>query len=128
MAVNDLGRIGSCRIDKDGNIIRLHRGYSGQGWIYKDQAAFYDRPCAPYYVPELTDNIYTGNGLRELCCGQGEIAGRLFHELDWQNPSALMGEWEADGEIRACRNCRKLVLPYDANTCPYCRAGVDQEE
>lgn len=118
-------RIGICKADNCGNITELRREFSGQGWIFKDWEAFREHPDAPCYVPELEDVIYTGNDFMALCNGQEEIAEELFDGVDWQNPSALMEEWERAGEIDTCRKCGKLFLSYHVKGCPHCRADVE---
>lgn len=42
MAVKICGRMGICKVDKDGNIKGLQREYFRQGWIFKDWDAFRD--------------------------------------------------------------------------------------
>lgn len=125
MAVKTDARIGTCKVDKDGNIIELQREFFGQGCIFKDWGAFHNRPDMPCYVPELFDTVYTRDDFMDLCNYQENIAEQLFDEVDWQSPSALLDEWERNGEIGICRECRKLYLNFNARKCPYC--GADHE-
>lgn len=128
LGLGEMGHIGFCKTDGNGNILVLRRGCSSQGMVFKDPDAFRNRPGEPCYVPELVDDAYTGEMIKKLCNGQEEIARRLFRELDWQGPSTLMGEWEVNGEICACRGCGKLVMPFENAICPYCGVGVSWEE
>lgn len=124
MAVKIRERIGICKLDEDGNIAELQREFFGQGWVYKDWEAFQSHPDLPCYVPELDDVVYTGNDFRAVCNGQEEIAEELFEEVDWQNPSTLMNDWEKAGEIDTCKKCGKLFMSYHVKKCPHCGGGV----
>ncbi len=91
-------RVGRCEMDRSGNIIELERGFFRQGWVFKDWDAFYNKPEAPCYVPELSDAVYSSRDFIVLCNGREEMAERLFLELDWQSPSTVLDEWERDDE------------------------------
>lgn len=116
-------RVGSCRVDEDGNIVELEREFFSHGYIFKDWDAFYHKPDAPCYVPELDDTVYTGADFRKLCGSQEEIAEELFYEVDWQSPSTLLDEWERDGEIATCGKCGKMFMSYNVKKCPHCGAA-----
>ena len=122
--------IGSLAYDrKNGNYI-IHRGSTDQGYVYKNESNFKrhkDRPC---YVPELSDDIYTGNDFVEMCNGQKDIAALLFESVDWQSPGTLLDEWMDTDEIVKCERCGKLVLyggGMEADHCPYCNAIIGKE-
>lgn len=119
-------RIGSCKVDSDGNLVELEREYFGQGWIFKDWEAFRERPDDPCYVPELDDTLYSRNDFMKMCNGQEEIAEQLFYDVDWQSPSTLLDEWERDGEIDTCGSCEKLFMSYGVKKCPHCGALVNE--
>lgn len=90
MAVEICERIGSCNVDRNGSITELQREFFGQGWIFKDWKAFHQYQDKPCYVPELSDTVYMRDDFMSLCNNQEEIAEKLFYEVDWQSPSALM--------------------------------------
>lgn len=126
MDVKTHGRIGICKVDRNGCIIELQKEFFGQGWIFKDWNAFHNDRKAPCYVPELSDTVYTGNDFMSLCGNQEEIAERLFYEVDWQSPTTLMYEWETDGELDTCAQCGKMFLSYDVHGCPHCGCLIDE--
>ena len=125
MDVKVCERIGICRTDEDGNIVELQREFFSQGWVFKDWDAFQNHPDAPCYVPELDDAVYTRNDFMALCNGQEEIAEELFYEVDWQNPSTLMNDWESAKEIETCEKCGKLFMSYNVKKCPHCGTHVN---
>lgn len=51
-------RVGSCKTDKSGILIDIHREYWSQGWIFKDTEAFELSYYLPCYVPGLLDKAY----------------------------------------------------------------------
>ncbi len=118
--------IGVCKADRHGRITKLQREFWGQGWIFKDWNAFQKHRDAPCYVPELSDTVYTGNDFMDLCGRQEEIAVRLFCEVDWQSPAALMHEWEINGEVCTCDQCGKMFLSYDVHQCPHCGCSITE--
>ena len=59
---------------KTGEIER--EGY-GQGYIFKDEDAFLNRP---------DDVCYTKNDIVSICKGNEEIASEVFNNVDWQSP------------------------------------------
>lgn len=115
-------KIGNCKLDKNGKIILLERGPSAQGFIFKDEDAFHERPSDPCYVPELTDTVYTREDILRICNNQEEVAERVFREIDWQHPESYLDELFADEEIYKCRRCGKIFDIYgDQNPqCPFC--------
>ena len=128
MTVRLCERIGICKVDRNGSIIELQREFFGQGWIFKDWKAFHECPNKPCYVPELSDTVYTRDDFMSLCNKQEEIAEKLFYEVDWQSPSALMYEWETDGEIDTCGQCGKMILTYDVHKCPHCGCSIKERQ
>lgn len=120
-------RVGECETDRNGRIIRLERECFGQGWIFKDWEAFWNREDAPCYVPELHDTAYTKKDIVILCGGQEEIAEKLFYEADWQSPSALLDEWTDMGVSAVCGKCGGLFLTSDTGKCPHCGTEYPEE-
>ena len=122
-------KIGSCRVDEDGNILKLKREYHRQGWIFKDEEAFKNEPDSPCYVPELSDSVYTGSNFLKICNGQQEFAEELFDGVDWQHPETLKEEWIAAGEWANCEKCGKLINTGedDADICPFCGEKIEEE-
>lgn len=109
--LNTINISGSIRkADRHGRITKLKREFWGQGWIFKNWNAFEKHRDSPCYVPELSDTVYTGNDFMVLCDRQEEIAARLFCEVDWQSPAALMHEWD---------NGRTLEFVCDMNDLAY---------
>lgn len=60
--MKEKSRIGVCITDKNGRVVKIEKEFFRQGWIFKDRAAFQEKPEAPCYVPELSDKVYTGKG------------------------------------------------------------------
>ena len=52
--------IGKCLTNRDGKITELQKEFFRQGWIFKDEEAFRDRPKEPCYVPVLSNTVYKG--------------------------------------------------------------------
>ena len=50
MDVKTHGRIGICKVDRNGCIMELQKEFFGQGWIFKDWNAFHNDRKAPCYV------------------------------------------------------------------------------
>ena len=77
----------------------IDRDYYRQGWIFKDEDAFQNRPDDVCYIPELSDEKYTRNDILKILAGDEETgednvrgtglaasrksAGRL--ESKWRN-------------------------------------------
>lgn len=87
----------------------IDRGYYRQGWIFKDEDAFQNRPDDVCYIPELSDEKYTRNDILKILAGDEELAETMFEELDWQHPESLLEDWKANGEIAWCPHCLKKL-------------------
>ena len=72
---------------KTGEIER--EGYR-QGYIFKDEDAFLNRPDDVCYIAELSDETYTKNDILSICKGNEEIASEVFYNIDWQSPEMEM--------------------------------------
>jgi hypothetical protein len=83
----------------------IEREYFGQGYIFKDEEAFYGHPDKPCYVPELSDTAYTRQGLIELCGGREDFATECFQTVDWQHPETWVDEQFRHGEWDTCPKC-----------------------
>lgn len=106
----------------------VNREWFSQGWIFKDEEAYINDKDKPCYVPELSDEIYTGNDFLRLCKGQEDFADELFEEVDWQCPESLMCDWLFNDEWVECEGCGKLFNTGYTDgkmICPYC--GKDNE-
>ncbi len=112
--------IGDCEVNEKGEIIRLDRGWYRQGWVYKNEEAYYTDKSAVCYVPELEDAIYTGQDILDMCNGQPEIADRVFEAIDWEHPSSYLDDQDSD-ELCQCE-CGKWYWCYGVNKCPFCGA------
>ena len=51
----------------------IDRGYYRQGWIFKDEDAFQNRPDDVCYIPELSDEKYTRNDILKILARRGRI-------------------------------------------------------
>ena len=90
--------IGSYSPKNEGKPEIIDRDYYRQGWIFKDEDAFQNRPDDVCYIPELSDEKYTRNDILKLLAGDEELAETMFEELDWQHPESLLEDWKANGE------------------------------
>lgn len=106
----------------------IDRDYYRQGWIFKDEDAFQNRPDDVCYIPELSDEKYTRNDILKILAGDEELAETMFEELDWQNPESLLEDWKANSEIAWCPHCAGYVQTYDEEIekCPVC--GTELED
>lgn len=105
--------------DGAGHIIR--RDWSGQGWIYKNPAAFYHMPSEVCYIPELSDCIYTADDFIKLSLGQRELAEEMFLSVGWEHPETWLDEQFRMGELAVCPACGSIFQCYIGLTCPYCQ-------
>lgn len=112
--------IGVCKIDHNKRIVVLQRGPLWQGWGFKDANAFEQAPGTPCYVPELSDTVYTKEDFLRLCDKQEAIARKVFYQLDWQHPEALIEEELREGELTICCNCNRMFESYWTYICPHC--------
>ena len=105
----------------------IDRDYYRQGWIFKDEDAFQNRPDDVCYIPELSDEKYTRNDILKIFAGDEELAETMFEELDWQHPESLLEDWKANGEIVWCPHCAGYVQTYDEEIekCPVCGAELE---
>lgn len=100
---------------------KLMREYYRQGWIFKDEEAFLNRPDAVCYVPELSDTPYTRKDFVELCNGQEDLAADCFEAVDWQCPETWVDEQYRDREWGWCPRCQKIyTMEGEACPCPVC--------
>lgn len=106
----------------------IDRDYYRQGWIFKDEDAFQNRPDDVCYIPELSDEKYTRNDILKILAGDEEQAKTMFKELDWQHPESLLEDWKANGEIAWCPHCAGYVQTYgeEIEKCPVC--GTELED
>lgn len=120
--------IGSYSPENEGKPEIIDRDYYRQGWIFKDEDAFQDRPDDVCYIPELSDEKYTRNDILKILAGDEELAETMFEELDWQHPESLLEDWKANGEIAWCPHCVGYVQTYgeEIEMCPVC--GTELED
>lgn len=114
--------------NEDGKGEIIDRDYYRQGWIFKDEDAFQNRPDDVCYIPEFSDEKYTRNDILKLLAGGEELAEIMFEELDWQHPETLLEDWKINGEIAWCPHCKKYIQVYDEEIekCPVC--GTELED
>lgn len=114
--------------DKNGEGEVIEREYYRQGYIFKDEEAFYNRPDDVCYIPELSDTTYTRTDILQECEGNEEIAEEVFCTADWQHISSLLEDWRTNGEIDNCTECGKLFDCYGVTKCPHCGAKYEGGE
>lgn len=116
-----------------GNPPVINREYYRQGWVVKDDKAFYDteHPDRVCYVPELSDMAYSRNDFLKLTDGLIDLAEELYEESDWQHPESTLDDWLMNGEIVQCPECKKIVwIRYgdDKQTCPHCGCTFNESD
>ena len=89
--------VGSYSPERGNEPEKIDRDYYRQGWIFKDEDAFQNRPDDVCYIPELSDEKYTRNDILKILAGDEELAKTMFKELDWQHPESLLEDWKANG-------------------------------
>lgn len=87
-----------------------------QGFIFKDEDAFLNRPDEVCYIAELSDKTYTRNDIVSICRGNEEIAREVFYNVDWQSP-----EMEIESLIEV------KCIQYDEEQDTYERTVEDEE-
>lgn len=113
--------------DENGEGEEIIREWFGQGMVFKDEDAFYNRPDDACYVPELSDTVYTRNSILEECDNQEDLATQVFELLDWQHVSTVLEDWKINGEIAVCETCGRLFECYEVSKCPHCGADYKDE-
>lgn len=107
----------------------IEREYHGQGHIFKDQEAFYEKDgiC---YVSELSDTQYTYDDFVRIANNNLTLAKLLFDFVNWQSPSTLYDEWLSISEIKECDNCKKTFLTEgdEDMECPYCDNNKEENK
>lgn len=118
-------QIGRYTAPQGGRPAIIQREFYGQGYIFKDEAAFLSHPDKVCYVPELSDTAYTHNDLLALCDGQEQLAQRCFDCLNWQSPTTWVDEQFIFGEWVRCEKCHRVYDAEDNAACPHCKGGVE---
>lgn len=134
-------KVGSYDPAHNGKKAKVEREWYGQGMVFKDEEAYWNRPDELCYMPELVDGPndpsqgYTHNDILAMCNGQEEFAWDCFVILDWQHPGSLIEENFANSEWGYCPKCKKLFWPkddegWDFNLihCPECGTESDPEQ
>lgn len=114
--------------EENGTPAVIKRGPTLQGYVFKDEAAFYQTPSKVCYIPEQSDDAYTGNDFRAMALGQLEIAEDIFLHSNWQSPEAYLEEQFRLGEWEACPACGRIFESYGAESCPYCNSRRKVQE
>ena len=84
-------RIGNVSVSANSIILAVDKEAYGQGYIFKDENAFYYQPYEPCYVAEhqdVGDVAWCFHSFLELTGGRKALAAYLFESVDWQSPSA----------------------------------------
>lgn len=90
--------IGDIELDIDGELLSVARGGTEQGFVYKNEWAFYSHSTDICYIPELGDEPYRYQDFLELCKFQ-EFAEDVFQTVDWQFPETYWDELNDDEEF-----------------------------
>ena len=90
--------IGDIELDIDGELLSIARGGTEQGFVYKNEWAFYSHSDEICYIPELGDELYRYQDFLELCEFQ-EFAEDVFQTVDWQFPETYWDELDDDEEF-----------------------------
>lgn len=115
-------------LDPDGHeIVFVEKGYTEQGFVFKDRNAFMSKSDRICYISEM-DQSYTYKDFLDIAENNKEIAEYLFYMVDWQNPSSLLYEDMETGDIIKCKYCNKLYLAHPHNhICPNCKRQANKE-
>ena len=106
----------------------IDREYFGQGFIFKDGAAFHSHPDQPCYIPELSDAVYTRQDFIKLCGGREDFAEICFDIVDWQSPESWIQEQFTNAEWDICPKCGHWYSRHtDARPCAKCGGGLEYE-
>lgn len=104
----------------------IDRGPSAQGWIFKDEEAFENRPLDVCYVPENSDETYCAQDFIGLCNGQEDFARECFDSVNWQHPETWLDEQYRDNEWGFCPKCEKIYrMDGEYCVCPVCGTEPD---
>lgn len=87
--------IGEIELDIDGTLLDVSRGGTEQGFVYKNEWAFYSHSDDVCYIPELGDDLYRYQDFLELCEFE-EFAEDVFNTVDWQFPETYWDELDYD--------------------------------
>ena len=119
--------IGECKIDENGEIVKLEREWFRQGYIYKNPNAYHNDKSAVCYVPELSDAVYSRNDFLRICNGQEDLAKQLFEGCDWQHPESLFEDWVVNEEWFACKKCGWITDAggEEITKCPKCGSEME---
>lgn len=90
--------IGDIELDIDGDLLSVARGGTEQGFVYKNEWAFYSHSDEICYIPELGDEPYRYQDFLELCEFE-EFAEDVFQTVDWQFPETYWDELDDDEEF-----------------------------
>lgn len=90
--------IGDIGLDINGELLSVARGGTEQGFVYKNEWAFYSHSDEICYIPEFGDEPYRYQDFLELCEFQ-EFAEDVFQMVDWQFPETYWDELDYDEEF-----------------------------
>ena len=71
---------------------KIVRGATMQGYVYKNDDAYYHHPTEICYVPELSDDTYTAEDFFNIAKGNRKIADLIFELCDWQSPETELDQ------------------------------------
>ena len=105
----------------------IDREFFRQGYIFKDEEAFFNHCDKPCYVPELSDAIYTRQDFIDLCGGREDFAEICFAIVDWQHPESWVQEQFVNGEWDECPACGYWYSRYSEQRGPCEKCGGQLE-
>lgn len=118
-------KLGKYKPARRGRDAVIERGGTWQGYVFKDERAFYKRKRKVCYIPELHDSLYTRQDFLDLCNGNASMAEYIFYAVDWQSPDALILEMFDAGEWDECEKCEFYYCPHNPPPkCEGCGAEI----
>ena len=102
--------IGSYSPENEGKPEIIDRDYYRQGWIFKDEDAFQNRPDDVCYIPELSDEKYTRNDIlkiRRRRTGEDNVRGTGL-AASRKSVGRLESKWRNCLVPALCRICSDL--------------------
>lgn len=107
--------------------IEINRGATENGFVFKDEEAFFDDYDAPCYVPELSNHVYTHNEILGICGDREDIATECFFGVDWQHPESWYEELFTCGGFIRCEACGYVYDGDEDDECPACGHMKEEE-
>jgi len=118
-------KLGSYTPARRGKEAIIDREATEQGFVFKDERAFYKRKKKVCYIPELHDTLYTRQDFLDMCNGNVSMAEYIFYAVDWQSPETLIEEMIQHGEWEECEKCEYYYCPHNKpSKCERCGTKI----